>query len=216
MRRGRRTTGAPAHALVAAAAAWALAGCLGDVTVRRPLAKNVATASRRGEGRAIVLLAPFASLRKQARCGMRKNGYNMDIASVLCDGQPEAFLADLLARQLATAGFVVYTDARAAGPSTLVLSGVLEELFLEPKHNGFTATYETDLALVLTAKTGGGLLATRRFYVKGQEAAWLSADDDMQRSLDSGVRQLVAAVVGAVANLADRVPAVAAPPGAGS
>jgi hypothetical protein len=201
--------------MMGAVGALALVGCaFGDVTVHRPLAKDIATSSRRGEGRTIVLLQPFATQRRQARCGMKKNGYNMDLANVLCEGPPEAFLADLLARQLATAGFTVYTDARAAGPSTIVLSGTLEELFLEPKFNFFTGSFETDLSLVLTARTSSGLVASRRFYVKGTEATALGGDQDMQRSLDSSVRQLVTAVVGAVANLADRFPTAPAPPGA--
>jgi hypothetical protein len=208
-----RTKRAALDAWPLALGCWPLAlaaltlGCaFGDVNVRKPLAQDVATSARRGEGREIVLVRPFANKRPQARCGMKKNGYNMDTANVFCDVPPETFLGDLLARQLAAAGFRVLADPRAAGPSTIVLTGVVEQLFVEPKADFFYATYETDVALELTAKTGAGLVATRTFYVKGSEATMFAASEDMQSSLDSGVRQLVSGVVGAVTNLADRYP----------
>jgi hypothetical protein len=188
-------------------AALALTGCaFGDVTVKQPTSRDVATGSHRGESRTIVLVRPFKNQRRQARCGMKKNGYNMDTANVLCDGAPEVFLADLLAGQLAAAGFRVLADPRQAGRSTIVLTGTLGQVFLEPKMDYFLATFETDISLVLTARTRAGLVATRTFYVKGNEATAFASEDDMQRSFDSGARQLVTSVVGAVANLADRFP----------
>ena len=173
---------------------------------------DITTASHRGEGREVTLIRPFASRRIQARCGMKKNGYNMDTANVLCGGAPEVMLADILARQLATAGFRVLVDPRQAGPSTLVLSGTVNQTFLEPKQDFFSVTFETDIELELTAQTGTGVFAQRRFYVKGAEATMMAPTEDMQRSFDSSVRQLVTGVVGAVANLADRVPAATVAP----
>jgi hypothetical protein len=197
----------------AAFAALALAGCaFGDVKVAKPLAKDVTTSSRRGEGRQIVVVSPFGRGRTQVRCGMKKNGYNVDTANVLCTEAPEVFLPDLLGDALADAGFEVYDDRRAALPSTIVLTGVVRQLFIEPKIDYATLTLETDLELELTAKNGAGLVATRRFYVKGAEASTTSSTEDMQRSLDSAVRELVAGVVGAVANLADAYPPPVAPP----
>jgi hypothetical protein len=196
---------------MAALAAVALTGCaFGDVNVRKPLAKSVATSARRGEGRQVVVVSPFGRGRTQLRCGMKKNGYNMDTANVICAEPPEVFLPDILADALADAGFEVFDDPRAARPATLVLSGVVRQLFVEPKIGFETATIETDIALELTARTGAGLLATRTFYVKGAEAT-IGANEDLQRSLDSGVRQLVAEVVGAVANLADAYPPPVSP-----
>jgi hypothetical protein len=197
--------------VIAALAGLIAASCaFGDVTLKKTRDADVATGSHRGEGREIVLVRPFTKQRRQDRCGMKKNGYNADTANVFCDGAPEVALANLVANQLAAAGFNVLSDPRQADRSTIVLTGALDQVFLEPKVNFFTATLETDIELKLTARTGAGLLATRTFYVKGEEATYFVSSEDMQRSFDSGARQLVMGVVGAVANLADQFPA---PPG---
>jgi hypothetical protein len=198
------------------AATLALAGCtVSNFTLKRTPAASVATGSRRGEGRELLVFRPFVNQRKQARCGMKKNGYNMVLASVLCAEDPAFALADLVIGELTAAGFKVLTDPRSAGPSTLVLTGALEEVFLEPKAHFFSVAFETDISLHLTVQNAAGLLAQRRFYVKGEEATYFGSDDDMQRSFESASRQLVTNVVGAVANLADQFPpatATAAPP----
>jgi hypothetical protein len=195
-------------------------GCaLTDARLAPPLPKEVATGSRRGAQREIVVLLPFANKRAQARCGMKKNGLGMDTASVRCAEAPEATLGALVVAELSAAGFKVSRDLNAAGPSTLVVSGALEQTFMEPYSNGFTLAFETDLALRLTAWTRTGLIAERRFYVKGEEATYFASEADMDRSYQSAARQLVASVVGAVSNLADRAPydeLRAAPPSGGA
>jgi hypothetical protein len=146
---------------------------------------------------------------------MKKNGYNMDMASVYCE-RPDRTLANLVATHLSLAGFKVLRDQRQAGPSTIVLSGTLEKVFLEPKLNFFSSHMETDVSLRLLATTASGLSAQRHFYVKGDEATFFGSTEDMQRSFDAGVRRLVIGVVGAVVNLAEQFPApppeTAAPP----
>jgi uncharacterized lipoprotein YajG len=205
---GRRLRGG----LLAASASLWLAGCaLTDATLAEPRRNQVQNSSRRGENRDIVLVHPFATRRNERRCGMKKNGYNMDTASVFCASSPTIMLPDILARQLSQAGFNVHHDPRAAGPSTIVLTGVVDMLFVEPKHNFFTVTMETDIGLTLTAKTASGLSAQRTFYVKGEEATFFASEEDMLRSLESALRQLSLSVVGAVANLADRFPAGSVP-----
>ncbi|MDB4982244.1 MAG: exported protein of unknown function [Myxococcales bacterium] len=190
-----------------------VAGCaISDVTLMPTLPASVATGSRRGEGREILVFRPFVNQRPQARCGMKKNGYNTESASILCGRDPAFTLADLLVGELAAAGFKVIQDPRSASPSTLVLTGALEQAFLEPKANFSYVTFETDIALHLTVQNAAGLVAQRRFYVKGEEATYFASEDDMQRSFDSAARQLVTNVVGAVANLADRFPPGIAPP----
>jgi hypothetical protein len=196
-----------------AVATMATAGCaFTDVTLKRIPAASVATGSKRGEGREVLVFRPFVNQRKEARCGMKKNGFNADTASVLCADDPAFALADLLIGELAAAGFKVLADPLRAGPSTLVLTGALEQVFLEPKTSFVTAAYETDISLHLTVQNAAGLLAQRRFYVKGEEATYFGAEDDMQRSFESASRQLVTNVVGAVANLADRFPPEASAP----
>ncbi len=144
---------------------------------------------------------------------MKKNGYNMDTASVHCTEPPEKALGRLIARELTEAGFqvLVVRTPQEVEPSTMVITGRLDETFLEPKLDFLTMTFETDVALTLTARTGAGLTARRRFYVKGEEASLFASVGDMERSYASGVRQLVTDVVGAVANLSERFPASTGP-----
>jgi hypothetical protein len=197
-----------ARALVTLALAGVVAsGCaLTDITLQAPQQFEVAPGSGRGQGREIVVVRPFRDARPAARCGMKKNGYNQDSASIFCRA-PASMVADLVAAQLSQAGFRVLRDRRDASPSTIILSGSLEQLFVEPKNNYFSVEIETDVALRLWATTTSGFSAERRFYVKGDEATFFASDDDMQLSFDAGVRQLVSGVVGAVANLSERLPA---------
>ena len=196
-----------ARALVTLAVAGVVAsGCaLTDVTLQPPPQFEVAPGSRRGQGREIVVIRPFKDARPASRCGMKKNGYNQESASILCRA-PASTIADLVAHHLSQAGFRVLDDRRAASPSAIILTGSLEQLFVEPKNNFFSVEIETDVALRLSASTTYGFSAERRFYVKGDEATFFAADGDMQRSFDAGVRQLVSGVVGAVANLSERLP----------
>ena len=159
-------------------------------------------------------MSPFAPRRPQSRCGMKKNGYNWETASVFCPAAPESTVPDVLARELAVAGFTVLRNASDAGPNTIVLRGAVDQLFVEAKVNFCWVTFETDIGVSLTAETGTGLSASRHFYVKGEEASLFASDGDIQRSFESGVRQLAVAVAGAVANLAERWPPqpVDAPP----
>ena len=188
--------------------AWgAMAGCaVGDVKLGRSQWSDLQTTSRRGENREIVLVRPFGSRREERRCGMKKNGFNMDTANVLCPEPPEVMLADILSAELAQAGFKVTHDCARAGPSTIVLTPVVYQLFVEPRLYYFTATIETDIELKVTATTRSGLRADCLFYVKGEEATSFGFDDDLRRSLESAFRQLAFSVVGAVANLADAFP----------
>jgi hypothetical protein len=141
---------------------------------------------------------------------MKKNGYNSDTANVLCSRPPETALTQMITRELSASGFQVLGNPSQAGPSAIVLTGRLEKFFVEPKSDFFFATWETDIGLHLWANTASGLAAEREFYVKGEEATVLS-ELDAKRSLDSAVRQLVASVVGAVANLADSLPSAPRP-----
>lgn len=188
-----------------------VSGCaLTDVTVQPPPPFQVAAGSQRGQGREVVVVRPFQDARPETRCGMKKNAYNSDTASVLCT-RPASMIADLLAYHLSLAGFRVLRDRKAASPSAIVLTGALEQLFVEPKNNYFSVEIETDVGLKLWATTTSGLWAQRRFYVKGTEASMFVSDEDLQRSFDAGVRQLVISAVGAVADLAEHFPPSSSP-----
>jgi hypothetical protein len=178
-----------------------------EIAVKTPARATVSPGSHRGEGRLIVMLRPFADKRTEQSCGMTKSGYNTEMGKILCAEDPTVALAHLIAVELAASGFKVLGDEKRAGPSTIVLSGSLTRLFVEPKRGFFSGSIETDIELDLRARTRDGLTANRTFYVKGDNAVVTTSKENVQQSFDSGVRQLLTAVVGAVANLVDNVPA---------
>jgi hypothetical protein len=158
-------------------------------------------------GRAIVVVSPFTDRRPDSnRCGMKKNGYNSETANVHCDSAPNAVLAQALSAELAAAGFRVFPSSKQAGPGAMILWGDLEQVFVEAKNQFLYGAIETDIALKLKVKFPSGAWYERRLYVKGAEASVFAADGDFTVSYESGVRNMVTAAVGAVANLADDVP----------
>ena len=192
-----------------------LGGCsFSDVVLQAPLRSSVSTESHRGKGRPIVIAKRFSDNRpRRAECGIKKNGYNSEVAKIRCDESPDHSLAALLAAELATAGFQVIPAARAE-PTTLFVSGALTQYFVEPKNNFFGGSYETDIGLRLIVESKAGFYASRRFFVKGDEATYWGSDADLQASNDRAVRQLLLATVGALANLMDQQGVTAAQPAA--
>lgn len=171
---------------------------------RGPVAANLTG----GKQRYVAVVVPFADERQTPqRCGMKKNGYNMDTASVLCTEPPATFLATLLASELRAAGFEVYTNAAPNG--AVKLEGHLLQFFVEPKVGFVTFTPEADVHVRLVASSTSGLLAERDFYVKGTETSLVGTDENMQRASDTAVRAIVRDMVAAVLSLLDRYPDVA-------
>ena len=183
-----------------------------NVTLQAPLRSSVSTDSHRGKGRTIVVANRFSDHRPhRAECGIRKNGYNAEVAKVLCDEPPDRSLAVLLAAELAASGFRVVAPARAE-PTTLFVSGVLTQYFTEPKNNYFAGSIETDIGLRLIVESKAGFYASRRFFVKGEEATYFGGQPDLQASSERAVRQMLLATVGAIANLMDQQPVTAVAP----
>src|SRR2546422_2938105 len=83
-------------------------GCaFGNVSLQLPTGP-IGTGLSGGAGREIVLVTPFRDGRQiRDRCGMKKNGYNMDTASVLCSADPASWIANYLAAEFKAAGFSV-------------------------------------------------------------------------------------------------------------
>jgi hypothetical protein len=197
---------------LAVAVASGLGCAFTDVVVTPPPRASVVTGSHRGQGRAIVVRRPFTDRRSNQQCGMKKNGFNSESAKIVCASDPSLALGDLVAAELAASGFKVLRDEKQAGPTTVVLTGTLTQVFVEPTFGFASSDVETDIGLKLHAQTRDGLAADRTFYVKGDEAIMMMSDENIQRSFDSSVRQLVTSVVGAVANLLDVAQADASPP----
>jgi hypothetical protein len=201
---------APAAALLVALSAT---GCaLTTMTLATPTRATTAP-SQLGGGREVLLVMPFVDQRDvQNRCGMKKNGYNMETADILCAEPPQRWLATLLGDELRAAGFRVVVDAAQASSSALRLEGTLKRFFLEPDLGLLTFSPEADLELQLVATDPSGLYALRNFYFKGRETALSGLEENFRAAADAAVRQMLGAVVGAVAELTRTYPQLGLPP----
>jgi hypothetical protein len=187
-------------------------GCaLTDETINPPRRSEVATGSRRGGNREIVVVAPFGDSRPDSsRCGMKKNGYNVETAKVLCGTAPQYFLPDLLTQELVASGFRVFR--KGPRPGAAMVHGQVVQYFVEPKYNVFSGAIEADIGLTLVVDTPDGFTARRRFYVKGEEGSLWASLEDKQTASDRAVRELLLDTVGAISNLLDAHAASVPPP----
>lgn len=139
---------------------------------RMQLPKHVVSGRKfEGKGRTIVVVGPFADKRATPdRIGMKKDGYGIETASVLCAGTPSAWIADRLAEDLASSGFTVLTGEAAALASTgtLRVEGEILKLFGEPVVGFFATNVETDFHVRLVATLPSGRRAERNVFVKGR------------------------------------------------
>ncbi len=195
-------------AAVAMVAALCAPGCaITTMTLETSPLARVTVATSVGQGREISLVVPFADRRATPhRCGMKKNGYNIDTADILCAEPPNQWLAALLADELRKAGFRVTTDPSQAGPGALRLEGTLTQFFLEPDVGFVTFSPEADIELRLVASAPSGLVAERRFYCKGRETALSGLEENFRLAADSAVRDMLTRVVAAVTELMQQHP----------
>lgn len=184
----------------------ALTSCaFANITVTPPMAA-VATNVSGGNHRTVHVVVPLADNRPiHNRCGMQKNGYNMDTANVNCSAEPAQWLADLMIRELKSAGFNVVTSAPSS-PNAVKVEGQLLQFFVEPKLDFFTFTPEADIHVRLVASSQSGLLAERDFYVKGIETSFVGFEYNFQAASDKAVNTLIKNLVAAVVDLMDRYP----------
>lgn len=160
-----------------------------------------------GEGREVVIVVPFTDQRQiKQRCGMKKNGYNMDTADVFCNAPPAARLAELLAQTLRDAGFRVKTQGEADKPSGVLVEGTLLKFFVEPVIGFAMGSMETDIQVHLVATSENGLRAERSFFVKGTKSAMGATASNYQRSVDQAVQQIVQQMAAAIISLINQYP----------
>jgi hypothetical protein len=189
-------------------AALSLAGCtfFTEGNPRLPVsvqAPEGMPAANSGAGRRVLVQVPFEDKRPDRdHCGMQKKTYGVTPGFVYCTTPPEAELARLLAERLRAAGFDVTTGEVPGSADTVRIEGRLLQFFVEPVRP--TADLETDIHVKLRATTASGLEAEREFYKKGRGS-------DFQRSVNSGVRKILTAMVAAVSDLMDRNPALGQP-----
>jgi hypothetical protein len=169
---------------------------------KQPVAANLSG----GKNRTVQVIVPLADARPQRnRCGMQKNGFNMDTANVICSAEPTTWLAELLATELRASGFAVLPSTSASA-TAVRLEGQLLQYFIEPKVGFFTFSPEADIHVRLVATTSSGLLAERDFYVKGEQTAIFGIESVFQSASDTAVRQIVKDMVQAMIGLMDRYP----------
>ena len=169
----------------------------------RPLDSPVAG----GNGRQVIVVSPFSDDRVVKRCGMQKNGYNMDTADAVCQSDPGQWLATLLANELRVSGFTVLATDAAHRPGALRVEGHLEKLFVEPVMGAFSGSLEADLFVRLNVRSDTGLLGERGFFVKGWRGGQaMSLTGSYNTALDRATQQTLEEMVRAVVELMDRYP----------
>jgi hypothetical protein len=185
-----------------------LGGCAFTNLTITPPQEPIGSNLTGGKQRSILVVTPFTDGRPvQNRCGMQKNGYNMDTANVYCSAEPAQWLAELLASELRASGFNVLS-ASETSPDAVRLEGRLLQFFVEPKVGVFTFTPEADIHIQLVASSASGMLAERNFYVKGIETSLVGTESNFQAASTAAVRSIVKDMVAAILALMDRYPAV--------
>lgn len=169
-----------------------------------------------GDGRQVVVVQPFADQREiHDRCGMQKNGYNMDTADAVCESPPDAWIANLLAEELRASGFTVLDPDAAHRPSALRIEGSLLMIFVEPVIGAWTGSLEADLSVRLRATTETGLDAQRTFFVKGWKSGQLASTmQPFHTAIDRATQAMLDEMVRAIIELMDRYPQLGAHGGA--
>lgn len=165
-----------------------------------------------GRGREVLVDLPFPEgRRKLGRCGMKKNGYGMDSADILCSEAPGSWVGHALAAGLVRAGFRVLTPTSPPGPSTVIVRGTVSQFFVEPNIRMWDAAFEANIGLTLVLTSQSGLVATRRFYVKGEHDSQHQTEDDAQAAADEATNELVRVAVTSIGALLDCYPGLGAP-----
>jgi len=177
-----------------------LSGCaFTDVNLDMPIS-GLKIPVTGGKNREISVLIPFSDDRPSPkRCGMKKNGYNMDTADAICRTPPGAWLSMLLADELRAAGFNVTRNTNLVKKNTLVINGTVSKVFVEPVMGWWSGSLEADLEVSLVATTGTGLKAERKFFSKGIKKGILLAtltpyQTSLKRAADSLLENMVEAI----------------------
>ena len=160
-----------------------------------------------GRGRQVVVVVPFKDGRELRRCGMQKNGYNMDTADAICQSDPALWIAKLLADELRASGFAVLDEEASHRPGALRIDGSLYKLFVEPVLGVWTGSLEADLAVTLKISTQTGLEAERKFFVKGWKGGQLASTmQPYHTALYRATQALLDEMVRSIVELMDRYP----------
>jgi hypothetical protein len=190
-------------------------GCAFVNLTVRPLPVPELNPREGSSGPPVVVVVPFTDSRPQkGRCGMQKNGYNLDTASVYCAADPATYLAEHLAAELRLAGFAVQRAADPASPAALRIEGQLLQFFVEPEIGFVTVTPEADIHIRLVVTSPSGLEAERDFYVKDSDPGLVALEPMFQTAADKATRRITLSMGLAVQSLFKRFPQLRYPAGA--
>ena len=185
-----------------------LSGCaFTEMNLDMPMT-GLETSITGGNSREISVLMPFSDERPSPkRCGMKKNGYNMDTADAICKIPPGQWLSQLLADELRASGFKVIKNATPQNKNTLVIDGTVSKVFVEPVIGIWSGSLEADLEVSLVATTQSGLKAERHFFSKGiKKGIMLAVQTPYQTSLKRAADSLLADMVKAIFFLMNSYP----------
>lgn len=196
-------------------AIWAtiLSGCaFTDVQLDMPIS-GLEQRITGGNDREVIVSVPFNDTRAhKERCGMQKNGYNMDTANAICSIPPGEWIAQLLADELRASRFKVLAPNAPHGRAALKIEGDVQKLFVEPVIGMWSGSLETDLQVKLTATTETGLRAERTFFAKGIKKGVIAATrTPFHTSLKRAADELLTEMVEAVFYLMNKYPQIGVP-----
>jgi len=164
-----------------------------------------------GANREVVVVMPFSDERTiRNRCGMQKNGYNMDMGNASCDQEPNVWIAKLFADELQASGFHVVAEGKPDTPNALVVNGALLKLFVEPVLGWWSGSLEADLQVRLVVTTDSGLHAERTFFAKGVKHVMGFVTPLFEAALLNGSQDIIDQMVRAIVELADQYPQLGA------
>jgi hypothetical protein len=190
------------------ALAAVLSGCaLTDFALTMPVT-GLATPIPGGAGREVIVMAPFRDARQiRHRCGMKKNGYNMDTADATCNIPPDIWLAQILTDELRASGFKIIAPGAPRRPGALVIEGDVLKVFVEPVIGAWSGSLEADLSVKLVATSDSGLRAERTFFVKGTRKGVIAITaTPYQSALERATNDLVSEMVEAILQLMNTYP----------
>ena len=174
--------------------------------VQVDLPEGIGTGVHGGNGRMIYVNIPFSDMRPdKTRCGMQKNGFNMDTASVICSEEPASWIARMLERELRMAGFEVLGGSSERVATAVGVDGALLQLFIEPVVWS-RGEVETDIHVKLALQSNTGFKAERNFYVKGSLPVMDFSSGIFQASVIDATSHILVQMIDAIISIMNRYP----------
>jgi hypothetical protein len=166
-----------------------------------------------GNQRTVVIVKPFSDDRLDTkRCGMKKNGYNMDTADAICKTTPDEWMTQLLADELRASGFNVSTEKSISNTNALIIEGSVTKLFTEPVIGMWSGSLETDIEVKLTATSASGLFAERVFFAKGiKKGVIVATAGPFLTSLKRATDEILTNMIEAIFYLMNQYPGLGQP-----